>query len=222
MVHRDDRHISYPSRRSCWLTTRSRGGGSGVAVAVAAAALALMAPVASRATEGVGTATFVRAQQADGAVVEGKLTVRTQIGLDAQSRIIRLLVLGEPPTLPVQLVNSTGDHVVMASVLPDEADCAEEPALSTGRGSDVWCLSLDDVAAGAAVSGNLEGERAKLALTVESRHGLLLPSLTALSGLALAVLVTLASPSCCPGSPLGWGCADRPGRTTAYSASSIG
>ncbi len=114
---------------------------------------------------------------------------------------IRIRAAAEPPTGTTLLTSADGSKLVRAKSRPS-ADCETLPVhhASQAPGGEDWCISLDGIDGGSAVTGLLTGKakaagegETELALTVNRRTGFWgEPLLVILGGFLLGILAILA------------------------------
>ena len=117
------------------------------------------------------------------------LTIPATVHWGSANRDLVILTKGAPPSRRVLAVDSSGSHAVRIRMLKDGPTCAAFPIVRTGLGTKRWCLQINGIAPGQLYQAVLHGASTDLTLTVVARHDWLLPSLTALAALVIAVLL---------------------------------
>ncbi|MFN2505778.1 MAG: hypothetical protein ABR540_16365 [Acidimicrobiales bacterium] len=111
---------------------------------------------------------------------------------DTGTRYIGIVADGSPPSGPTRLVDKNGRNPV--TVKPADAEKCEgmEPRATSGTAMGTWCLEVGPARLGTEVTGTLDGDATDLALTIDSRFGLLwFPAAVIFLGLAIAIALAL-------------------------------
>lgn len=120
----------------------------------------------------------------------------SDLGRTEATRVILLKAGGPQPTEPTTLVDASGTLVVTAS--PVVGECKEDKELTTGLGTDEWCIKLENIATGQPIVGALGGGDSTVVLTIEAKHRLRWPLLAVgvffLAAVVVVILTTFALP----------------------------